>query len=113
MFSPRGAVMDPGCLGRTPAFRGGYCGIDKEEMGRSGYGVRSEPLKYSYVLSYAWRMRTMTASMARANLYRLLEETAESSEPVQITGKKGSSVLVSEKDWRALQETVYLLSVPG
>jgi len=70
-------------------------------------------LELSYVLSYAYVMRTMTASMARANLYRLLEETAESSEPVQITGRKGSSVLVSERDWRALQETVYLLSVPG
>ncbi|HZF08915.1 MAG TPA: type II toxin-antitoxin system Phd/YefM family antitoxin [Thermoanaerobaculia bacterium] len=58
-------------------------------------------------------MKTMTASAARANLYRLLEETIESSQPVQITGKKGDAVLVSEQDWRALQETVYLLSVPG
>jgi prevent-host-death family protein len=58
-------------------------------------------------------MKTLTASAARANLYRLLDETAESSEPVQITGKKGNAVLVSEQDWRALQETVYLLSVPG
>jgi prevent-host-death family protein len=58
-------------------------------------------------------MKTMTASAARANLFRLLEETAESSEPVQINGKKGNAVLVSEQDWRALQETVYLLSIPG
>ena len=58
-------------------------------------------------------MKTMTASVARANLYRLLEEAAESSEPVQITGKKGNAVLVSEQDWRAMQETVYLLSIPG
>ena len=58
-------------------------------------------------------MKTMTASAARANLYRVLEETAESSEPVQITGRKGNSVLISERDWRALQETVYLLSIPG
>ncbi|HEV7519034.1 MAG TPA: type II toxin-antitoxin system Phd/YefM family antitoxin [Thermoanaerobaculia bacterium] len=58
-------------------------------------------------------MKTMTASVARANLYRLLDETAESSEPVQITGKKGNAVLVSERDWRAMQETMYLLSIPG
>jgi antitoxin YefM len=58
-------------------------------------------------------MKTMTASAARANLYRLIEETVESSEPVQITGKNGNLVLVSEQDWRALEETVYLLSMPG
>lgn len=58
-------------------------------------------------------MKTITASHARANLYRLLEETAQSSEPIQITGKKGNAVLVSVDDWRSLQETVYLLSSPG
>ena len=58
-------------------------------------------------------MKTMTASAARATLYRLLDETAESSEPIQITGKKGSAVLVSEQDWRAMEETIYLLSIPG
>lgn len=58
-------------------------------------------------------MKTITASHARANLYRLLDEATHSSEPIQITGKKGNAVLVSEQDWRALQETVYLLSVPG
>jgi antitoxin YefM len=58
-------------------------------------------------------MKTITASKARANLYRLIEETADSSEPVQITGRKNSAVLVSEQDWRAIQETMYLLSIPG
>jgi antitoxin YefM len=58
-------------------------------------------------------MKTVTASRARANLYRLIEETAESSEPVQITGKRTNAVLVSEEDWRAIQETMYLLSIPG
>lgn len=58
-------------------------------------------------------MKTITASHARANLYRLLDEATDSSEPIQITGKKGNAVLVSEHDWRALQETVYLLSIPG
>jgi len=58
-------------------------------------------------------MKTVTASKARANLYRLIEETAISSEPIQITGKKANAVLVSEQDWEAIQETMYLLSIPG
>lgn len=58
-------------------------------------------------------MKTVTASKARANLYRLMEETADSSEPVQITGRRANAVLVSEEDWRAIQETLYLLSIPG
>jgi antitoxin YefM len=58
-------------------------------------------------------MKTITASEARATLYSLLDETAVSSEPVQITGKRANAVLVSEDDWRAIQETLYLLSIPG
>jgi antitoxin YefM len=57
-------------------------------------------------------MTTITATRARAELYRLLDEAAESHEPVSITGKRHSGVLVSEEDWRAIQETLYLLSVP-
>lgn len=55
----------------------------------------------------------MNASEARANLYRLLDQTAETHEPVHITGKRNSGVLVSAEDWAALQETLYLLSIPG
>ena len=58
-------------------------------------------------------MTTLTASVARAKLYRLLDEAAASHEPVQITGKRSSAVLVSEEDWRSIQETLYLLSIPG
>jgi prevent-host-death family protein len=58
-------------------------------------------------------MKTFSATEARANLYRLLDEVAVSSEPIQITGRRASAVLVSEDDWRALQETVYLTSIPG
>ena len=58
-------------------------------------------------------MKTLTASEARANLYRLLDEAAASHEPVHITGKRNNGVLVSEEDWNAVQETLYLLSVPG
>ena len=58
-------------------------------------------------------MKTLTASQARANLYRLLDEAAASHEPIHITGKRNNVVLISEEDWNAVQETMYLLSVPG
>jgi len=58
-------------------------------------------------------MTTLTASAAREKLYKLLDETAASHEPVQITGKRSNAVLISEEDWRAMQETLFLLSVPG
>ncbi len=58
-------------------------------------------------------MTTLSASEARARLYGLLDEAAEGHEPIQITGRRNSAVLVSEGDWRAIQETLYLLSVPG
>ncbi|MGH8529791.1 MAG: type II toxin-antitoxin system Phd/YefM family antitoxin [Nevskiales bacterium] len=58
-------------------------------------------------------MTTLTASEARANLYRLLDEAAETHKPVRITGKRNSGVLVSEEDWAAIQETLYLLAIPG
>jgi antitoxin YefM len=55
----------------------------------------------------------VTASEARANLYRLIDETNESHQPVVISGKRSSAVLVAMEDWDAIQETLYLLSVPG
>jgi prevent-host-death family protein len=58
-------------------------------------------------------MTTFTSTDARARLYGLLDQTAESREPVLITGKRHNAVLISEEDWRAIQETLYLLSVPG
>lgn len=57
-------------------------------------------------------MITLTASQARAGLYRLLDKAAQSREPIQIAGKRHSAVLISEEDWRAIQETLYLLSIP-
>ena len=58
-------------------------------------------------------MKTISATEARRLLYRLLDEVTVTSEPVQITGKRGSAVLLSEADWRSIQETLYLLSIPG
>jgi len=58
-------------------------------------------------------MSVLTASEARANLYRLIDQTNESHQPIHIAGKRTSAVLVSSEDWQAIQETLHLLSVPG
>ena len=58
-------------------------------------------------------MNTITASEARAGLYRLIDQTAESHKPVIISGKRANAVLVSEEDWSSIQETLYLLAIPG
>ena len=58
-------------------------------------------------------MTTVSATEARKNLYRLLDELTGSHEPFQITGRRSNAVLVSEEDWRSIQETLYLLSIPG
>ena len=58
-------------------------------------------------------MTTLTASEARANLYRLIDQTAESHQPIHISGKRQNAVLLAAEDWNAIQETLFLLSVPG
>lgn len=58
-------------------------------------------------------MQTLTASTARTTLYRLIDETATTHQPLIITGKRNNAVLVSLEDWSAIQETLFLLSVPG
>ena len=58
-------------------------------------------------------MTILTATQARSNLYRLIEDTNISYKPTFIRGKKSSAVLIGQEDWSAIQETLYLLSVPG
>lgn len=58
-------------------------------------------------------MTTLTASEATSNLYRLIDEAASTHTPILITGKRSNAVLIAEEDWRAIQETVYLLSISG
>lgn len=57
-------------------------------------------------------MSTLTATEARKRLYTLVDDVAESHDPIQIIGKRNSAVLVSEEDWRAIQETLFLSSIP-
>jgi len=74
-------------------------------------------LAQAYGILYAFSldsiMTSITVTQARANLFKLLDQTAESHEPIQITGRRQNGVLLSEDDFRAMQETLYLLSVPG
>ena len=58
-------------------------------------------------------MTTVNVTEARANLYKLIDDASVSHEPVVITGKRGNAVLLAEGDWNAINETLYLLSVPG
>ena len=58
-------------------------------------------------------MTTVNVTEARANLYKLIDDASASHEPVVITGKRGNAVLLSEDDWNAINETLYLLSVPS
>ena len=58
-------------------------------------------------------MTTLKVTEARANLYKLIDDTLVNHEPVVITGKRGNVVLLAEDDWNAINETLHLLSVPG
>ncbi len=58
-------------------------------------------------------MTAVSATSARANLYRLIDQVNDESEPLTITGQRGNAVLVGEDDWRAIQESLFLASIPG
>ena len=58
-------------------------------------------------------MTAVSATSARANLYRLIDQVNEESEALTITGQRGNAVLVSETDWQTIQETLFLESMPG
>lgn len=58
-------------------------------------------------------MPILTATEARSKLYRLIDQTAASHEPIIIQGKRTNAVLLSEDDWRSIQETIFLLNIPG
>jgi len=58
-------------------------------------------------------MTILNATEARSKLYSLIDETADTHQPIVITGKRGNAVLISEEDWNSISETLYLLSIPG
>jgi antitoxin YefM len=74
--------------------------------------TRDSP-RFRFDSPYDSDMTTKTATEARANLYRLLDQVAKTHEPIAITGRRHNGVLIAEEDWRAIEETLYLLSIPG
>jgi len=58
-------------------------------------------------------MLTVDANEAKANLYELIDQISLAHKPIVITGKCGNAVLLSEDDWNAINETLYLISIPG
>jgi len=58
-------------------------------------------------------MQVFNATEARSNLYKLIDHAATSHEPIVITGKRNNVVMLSEDDWSSINETLYLLSIPG
>lgn len=58
-------------------------------------------------------MTTLNVTEARAKLYSLIDETVSSHRPIIIKGKRSNAVLLAEEDWNAINETLYLVSIPG
>jgi len=58
-------------------------------------------------------MTTLNATEARANLYSLIDEASTTHKPIRITGKRSNAILLSEDDWNAINETLFLVSIPG
>lgn len=72
------------------------------------------PCKHLCIITYGLSiMRVISATSARANLFGLIDQVTEEHEEVMITTKRRNAVLVSEEDWRSIQETLYLSSIPG
>ena len=55
----------------------------------------------------------ITASEARKNLFPLIEQVNNDRTPIEITSKRGDAVLIAIADYRALEETAYLLRSPA
>ena len=58
-------------------------------------------------------MSAFNATEARTKLYSLIDEATTTHKPITITGKRGNAVLLAEDDWNAINETLFLLSIPG
>ena len=57
--------------------------------------------------------KIMSVSQVRADIYNVMDETAQTHEPILITGKRNNVVMVSQEDWNAIEETLYLNTIPN
>lgn len=55
----------------------------------------------------------VTPSEARKHFYQLMDDVNTTHEPVFISGRKSEAVMIALSDWEAIQETLYLNSIPG
>jgi antitoxin YefM len=67
----------------------------------------------TYIIYRRITMTALTVTQARKKLFNLLDETNSSHIPILIEGKRGNAVLIGEEDWTAIEETLYLTSIPG
>ena len=58
-------------------------------------------------------MASISMTEALKRLFSLIDDVRESHKPIEIQGKRDSAMLLSEEDWSAIQETLYLTSIPG
>lgn len=58
-------------------------------------------------------MTVKTIQQAESNFNQLIEEVTISHQPITITGEKNNAVLISQEDWLAIHETLYLSSISG
>ncbi|MEI6449640.1 MAG: type II toxin-antitoxin system Phd/YefM family antitoxin [Actinomycetes bacterium] len=100
--------------GRSSTERGGHETVPSQSsyLG-AGEGPHPRPVHGRIRACRPGGIGPLRATEAHKHLYKLLDGVSQSHEPVQITGKRGNAVLVSEDDWRAVQETLYLVSIPG
>ena len=57
-------------------------------------------------------MDTINVTNARKNLYRIIKSISDSHEPIHVSGKNGSVVIIAEEDWKAIEETLFLTTDP-
>ncbi len=55
----------------------------------------------------------MSVSQVRADIYNIIDETAQTHQPILITGKRNNVVMISQEDWNAIEESLYLNSIPN
>ena len=58
-------------------------------------------------------MNTTNISVLRKNLFSTVDNVIEYNDPVMVSTKKGNAVIISEQEYNAILETIYLSSIPG
>ena len=57
--------------------------------------------------------KVMSVSQVRSDIYNIMDETSQTHEPILITGKRNNVVMLSQEDWNAIEETLFLNNIPN